>query len=116
MAFLAGQRGRDVEVLAQALEQGSTKMVPAVLTELVSIPNIEPADEFAFLTIPLLAVLPGYWHRAGKARSHLFRLGYQPKLADTLIAQMCMDYRALFLTRDRDFTAFRKHLGLKLLP
>ena len=36
------------------------------------------------------------------------------QLADTLIAQTCIDYGIALLTRDRDFTSFQKHAGLKL--
>jgi predicted nucleic acid-binding protein len=91
-------------------------MIPVVLSELLSVPKLNEVTELALLTIPMLETRPGYWSRAGKTRASLLGLGYRPKLADTLIAQMCLDHRALLLSRDRDFSAFRKHFNLKLMP
>jgi len=36
-------------------------------------------------------------------------------LADTLIAQSCIDYRVPLITRDSDFRHFAKYCGLILL-
>jgi predicted nucleic acid-binding protein len=44
--------------------------------------------------------------RAGKTKA---------KLADTLIAQLCIDHEVPLITRDRDFSHFQKFCGLKLL-
>jgi predicted nucleic acid-binding protein len=37
------------------------------------------------------------------------------KLADTLIAQLCIDHEVPLITRDRDISHFQKFCGLKLL-
>jgi predicted nucleic acid-binding protein len=60
-------------------------------------------------------VLTGFWTRAGKLRANLIRRGHRPKLADTLIAQTCLDHKVGLLTRDRDFSTFARWAGLKLL-
>jgi predicted nucleic acid-binding protein len=47
-------------------------------------------------------------------RARMIRLGYKPKLADTLVAQSCLDHGALLLSRDRDFRPFVRHAKLRL--
>lgn len=60
-------------------------------------------------------VVSGFAGRAGRLRADLIRRGYRPKLADTLIAQTCLDHKVGLLTRDRDSGAFARWAGLKLL-
>jgi predicted nucleic acid-binding protein len=98
-----------------ALADGSVVMAPPVLSELLTDPALPPEVERGLLTIPLMEPLPDYWVRAGKLRSALRNRGYKAKLADTLIAQCCIDHDASLLTRDRDFRAFARHGGLILL-
>lgn len=93
----------------------SLVMAPIVLAELLSSPVLSERDVRNFLAVPLLEVTEGYWHRGGRLRAKLLGLGYRPKLADTLIAQSCLDHQAWFMTRDRDFSAFIKHAGLALV-
>jgi len=45
----------------------------------------------------------------------MFRLRLRPKVADTLIAQSCLDHGVPLITRDRDFSSFQKIAGLQLL-
>jgi len=90
-------------------------MAPVVLAELLSDPLLPAQDEQDLVLIHLLELQPGFWRRAGKLRADLIRLGYRPKLADTLIAQTCLDHKVGLLTRDRDFGAFARWAGLKLL-
>jgi hypothetical protein len=60
-------------------------------------------------------VSDGYWARAGKLRAELARRGYAARLADTLIAQSCLDHQVPLITRDRGFQRLAKVAGLKLL-
>lgn len=101
-------------MLAEALEQESLAMSPAVLAELFSDPALTSEAEDALRTLPLLEPAPGFWERAGKLRALLRRRRHRAKLADTLIAQSCIDYRVPLLTRDRDFRPFARHAGLRL--
>ena len=52
--------------------------------------------------------------RAGilRARLHAHRLTF--RLADSLIAQSCLDHNLALITRDRDFRHFAQHGGLRL--
>ena len=90
-------------------------MAPVVLAELLSDPVLPAQDEHDLLLIYLLDLTPGFWYRAGKLRADLIHRRCRPRLADTLIAQICLDHNVPFLTRDRDFRPFEKHAGLKLL-
>jgi predicted nucleic acid-binding protein len=63
---------------------------------------------------PRLEILDGYWVRAGELRARLLRRGLKARLADTLIAQSCLDHQVALLTRDRAFRNFATHAGLNL--
>jgi predicted nucleic acid-binding protein len=90
-------------------------MAPVVLSEMFSDPAIEPAVQEHLRSLPLLETSSGYWERAGMTRALLHKHRSRPKLADTLIAQSCLDYRIPLLTRDRDFLVFARHADLLLV-
>jgi predicted nucleic acid-binding protein len=71
--------------------------------------------ESRLLGIYLLDTPSGFWQRAGKLRASLFKKGHRPKLADTLIAQSCIDHNVALITRDRDFGPFARYGALKLI-
>ena len=115
IAYWEGQRGPDVDLIDLALADQVLVLAPVCLSELLSSPRLTPSFEKALLQVPLLEIMPGYWERAGKLRATLMRRRYRPKLADTLIAQSCLDHQVPLVTRDRDFAAFQKLAGLRLL-
>ncbi len=90
-------------------------MSPVVLAELFSDPSLSRKLQESFRALPMLDTSPGFWERSGRLRARLRERGYRPKLADTLIAQGCIDYRIPLLTRDRDFRLFAKHAKLGLV-
>ena len=114
IAYFSGEVGDDLDRLAECMSNNAICMAPAILAEILSNPWLPAEDESDILTIPLMELTPGFWRRAGKLRASLFRLNYRPKLADTLIAQTCIDHRVPLLTRDRDFRPFVKHGDLLL--
>ena len=89
-------------------------MSPVVLAELFSDPSLSRKLQASFRSLPMLDISPGLWERSGRLRARLRERGYRPRLADTLIAQACIDYRTPLLTRDRDFQPFAKHSKLGL--
>jgi hypothetical protein len=91
-------------------------MAPVVLAELLSDPSMPAATEAGLLAVELLETTAGYWLRAGKLRAMLRQKGFKARLADTLIAQTCLDHGAPLLTRDRGFRPFSSHAGLVLIP
>jgi predicted nucleic acid-binding protein len=115
VALLKGDPGRDVEVVRNALVDGISVLAPASVAELLSDPGITPPIEESVLDVPQLETTPGYWERAGRLRAKLTRQHFRPQLADSLIAQSCLDYDVILVTRDRDFSPFQKLAGLRLV-
>jgi len=115
VALLGGGLGRDVDLVRQALTDRILCVSPASVTELLSDPDPSPSLEKLVTQIPRLEISEGYWERAGKLRARMFRQQLRPKLADTLIAQSCLDHGVPLVTRDRDFSSFQKFAGLRVL-
>ena len=115
VAYMLGEQGADVELVDRALADCSLVLAPVSLSELLSDPLLTASLEKFILGIPELEIKAGYWARAGKLRAKLMRRGYRPKIADTLIAQSCLDHQVPLITRDRDFSVFRDLAGLRLL-
>ena len=115
IAFLQGDGGEDTEFLDKALQDRQVLMAPAVLTELLSDPNL-PLDVAATLSeIPLMDITAGYWERAGALRALVLAKRLKARLGDTLIAQSCIDRGISLITRDHDFSAFTKAANLDLV-
>jgi predicted nucleic acid-binding protein len=114
VAFLAGESGRDVDLLDDALAHNQVCLSPVVISELLSAPQATPALDSLLFDLPLLTIEDGYWHRAGRMRASLLARGYKAFLADTLISQSCLDHGVSLLTRDADFRHFAKYCGLRL--
>jgi predicted nucleic acid-binding protein len=114
VAFLQADEGNDTLLLDRALEDRQLLMVPVVLTELLSDPEL-PADVADTLCdVPAIEIEPGYWQRAGALRAKVLSKRRKARLGDALIAQMCIDRGISLLTRDRDFRAFAEAAGLSL--
>jgi predicted nucleic acid-binding protein len=115
-AFLEGEQGADVQALDVALEARQVLMVPAVLAELLSDPELSPDVARALSEVPLIGIELGYWRRAGELRAKVLAKRRRARLGDALIAQTCIDSGISLLTRDRDFRAFAEMARLDLLP
>lgn len=115
IAFLSGGDDAAADAAGAALEQQHASLPPVVLAELLSDPALQPAVADLLKALPRLEVLDGYWERAGALRRTLLKKGLRARLADTLIAQSCIDHRVPLVTADRDFRHFAKH-GLTVLP
>jgi predicted nucleic acid-binding protein len=115
IAFARGEPQPDVATVAEALTHRLLVLAPASVTELLSDPKLSSTFQALIAGIPCLEISSGYWERAGKLRSLLIGRHFRPKIADTLIAQSCLDHDVPLVTRDQDFKAFRQYAGLKLL-
>ena len=113
--YLAGSAGPDVDAVDVALIESQACLPPVVLCEILSDPKLPRAVEEVVLQIPTLELAAGFWERAGRLRARMAAAGHKAKLADTLIAQSCLDHRAPLVTRDRDFSHFAA-AGLQLVP
>jgi predicted nucleic acid-binding protein len=115
IAFLQGDGGEDAQLLDKALEDRQVLMVPAVLTELLSDPNLPSAVAATLAEVPLIDITPGFWERAGALRATVLAKRRKARLGDALIAQSCVDRGIPLLTRDKDFLAFAEAASLDLV-
>jgi hypothetical protein len=115
IAFLQGEGGEDAELLDKALEDRQVLMAPAVLTELLSDPELPPAVAVSLSEVPLIELTPGYWERASALRAQVLGQRVNARLGDALIAQSCIDRGVPLITRDRDFRAFTQAANLDLM-
>jgi len=113
IAYLSGEEGQDTGILDHAVIHGAVVMAPVVLSELLSDPSLESQDAADLCAITLLEIGAGYWERAGRLRAQLLAKRVKARLADTLIAQICIDHDVPLITRDKDFRHFAKY-GLRL--
>lgn len=114
IAYIGGATGVDIDDLDVALAQAQLILPPVVLTELLCQPRLPEHHREQILLLPLLDTGPDFWVRASASRSKLLALKLRARLADTLIAQSCIDHDVPLITRDRDFRHFAEHCGLKL--
>jgi hypothetical protein len=114
IAYLSGGNGADVDAVDRSLLDNQLYLPPVVLTELLSDPKLPNDAASALRGLPLLELVPGFWDRAGVLRSTIIRGKRRARLADTLIAQSCLDSDVALITRDADFRAFSQLAGLKL--
>jgi predicted nucleic acid-binding protein len=115
IAYLSGAAGSDVDAVEIALRSEQAVFPPVVLCELLSDPVLPTSVSQVVQQVPLLAILGGFWERAGFLRAKLIAKGRKARLADTLIAQACLDHDLPLVTRDTDFRHFARISNLKLL-
>ena len=114
IAFLSGAAGSDVSAVKSAIAMRQAVFPAVVVTELLSDPTLRP-DAASFVRgIRRLLILDGYWERAGDLHANILRRGLKARLADTLIAQSCLDHDVTLVTRDQDFRHFARYGGLRL--
>lgn len=116
IAYLSGAAGADVEAVGLALAHRQAVLPPVVLTELLSDRELPRAVKDLLVGLPLLPLSDGYWERAGLLRSRVLARGRKARLADTLIAQSCLDHETELVTRDANFRNFAGAVDLKVLP
>jgi predicted nucleic acid-binding protein len=115
IAYFSGEEGVDVESVDRALQLSQAALPPVVLVEILSDPSLD--REFARLIrrMPILKCDSGFWERAAVTRAKILSKKLRARLADTLIAQSCLDNEVPLVTRDLDFKHFALHAGLMLL-
>ena len=113
-SFFKGDGCRESDLIQVALTGSDICLPPIVLTEMLSDPAARREMEETVAGFPLLPILDGYWERAGLCRRRLIQKGLKAAVANTLIAQSCIDHDVALITRDPDFRHFAKYCGLKL--
>ena len=114
VAYFADVNGEDVEAVDEALALKQVIIPPVVLSEILSMKTLPEKVIDLLRSIELLEIGSGYWERVGELRRSLLLSGRKARLADTMIAQSCIDHHTSLITRDADFSHFIKS-GLKLV-
>ena len=114
--FLKGLRTAGVDEIRRALNSRVLWLPPPVKTELLSAPMAPPALSHLLDGARLLPIRHGFWDRAGTTRRLLMSKGLKAKLADTLIAQCCIDADVELIAADGDYLHFAHWCGLRLKP
>ncbi|MFT3742362.1 MAG: PIN domain-containing protein [Gammaproteobacteria bacterium] len=99
----------------EALQCHTLVLPPVVIAEICSDSSLPVKFLNKILELPFLEVLEGYWQRAGMNRAKLISKKFKARLADTLIAQSCIDHQIPLITCDTDFRHFVKYCQLILL-
>jgi predicted nucleic acid-binding protein len=114
VAYFSGESGDDIDRLDAALRSGDLVLPPVVVTEILSDPAAKNALDAEISQLATLPIDDGYWMRAAHSRRVLQENGLKARIADTPIAQSCIDHDVPLITRDRDFRHFSERCGLRL--
>lgn len=106
--------GDDTALVESALADHQACLPPVVLTELLSDPKFPRTVGALLCQLPLLDADAAFWERAGRLRAKLLARRRRARLADTLIAQSCIDHDVRLVTRDDDFRHFAQIARLRL--
>ncbi len=115
IAYLSGANSPVATAAGMVLAERQACLPPVVLAEILSDPKLPKEVAVLLIALPILDILDGYWERAGKLRSRVLAAGRRARLADTLIAQSCIDHHVGLITADRDFRHYVKAGRLRLL-
>ena len=116
IGYLGGADRPDTRLVHQLLSAGTAVLPPVVVTEVLSQPGLPKNVALLISALEILPVTEGFWERAGRTRSQVIAKGRRARLADTLIAQACLDHDVPLITNDADFKRFAAVVGLRLLP
>lgn len=114
IAYLRGEEGSDIESVDQAFKLKQAALPPVVLTEVLSVTGLDHSVANLIREMPILKADSGFWERAAATRAKILSRRLRARLADTLVAQSCLDYGVPLITRDSDFRHFAIHAGLIL--
>jgi len=112
--YFQGKNNQQTEKLDEILHAQSLVLPPIVLVEILSDPFLPKKFIERLEELPTLELTENFWQRAGVTRSKLISKKLKARLADTLIAQSCIDNEVPLLTRDGDFRHFAKYCRLVL--
>lgn len=115
IAYFAGEKARDTELLDYHLKIHAVMMHPVVIAELFSDEQMPEDIKGNLLSLPEIKLLDGFWARVGRLRAQMRGAKMTPKLADTMIAQGCIESNTPLVTRDHGFQRFQKFTALHLV-
>ena len=113
--WAAGAATPKTELLNTHLATATLFVVPVTIAELMSARVLTPEIEALADALAVLELKQGYWTRVGLLRGRCLAAGRRARLADTMIAQACLDSGLPLLTEDSDFSVFSELAGLELV-
>ena len=114
IAYIQGDARADVTRLERAIMTSEILLPPVVVSEVLSDPGLPDTHKALIANLRVLEIGDGYWQRAGELRAGLLTRKLKARLADTLVAQSCIDHDVPLIAGDGDFRHFEKYCGLKL--
>ncbi len=114
IAYIEGESGADVDLCAKLIPISELYLPAPVVVEALSNAKTRHLVEPTFRKLSILDFKDDFWFRASQLRANIIAQKLKANLADTLIAQSCIDHGVALITRDTDFRHFAKHGGLKL--
>lgn len=114
IAYLQGEDAKDVLWIEEALSSHALVFPPVVLSEVLSDYSLPTALVENIMRLPLMSIKPNFWYRVGMLRSKILHKKLKARLADSLIAQFCIDHQISLITRDQDFRHYVKYGELSL--
>lgn len=112
--YFKGVETLETKKVDEVLIHHALVLPPVVLSELLSDPKLPPDFLDYLAALPILELKANFWKRAGLTRATLIKHKLKARLADTLVAQSCIDHRIPLITADDDFRHFNKHCGLEI--
>lgn len=113
--YFQGVNNAKTDKLDEVLTHHALLLPPVVISEIMSDSLLPVEFREKIIELPMLDPTEGYWQRAGMNRAKLIAKKLKARLADTLIAQSCIDYEVPLLTQDSDFRHFAKFCRLILI-
>ncbi len=114
IAYIQGNSGPDVDLFESALDSNQIVLPPCVIPEVFCDLGLPSLHRALLTALPLLELKEGFWQRAAQSRGQVLSRKLKACLADTLIAQCCIDHDLVLIQRDGDFRPFAQYCGLKL--
>jgi predicted nucleic acid-binding protein len=114
IAYVEGETGKDTMLLDELIPARLVLLPPPVIVEVLSNIRTRHLVEPTLRRLKTLDFKEDFWFRASLLRADILAKKLKANLADTLIAQSCIDHGVALITRDTDFRHFAKHGGLKL--
>ena len=114
-AFLIGEDAPDVHALITAIEQEQLILPPMVISEILSANSLADLAAETLLVLPRLNLPINFWETVGKNRRILLNQGLKARLADSMIATLCIMTKSSLIARDGDYKHFEREFALKMV-
>lgn len=115
VAYFQGENSADTKLVEQLIIDRRLILSPIVVAEILSNPHLSPVFVKDITSFPTFEIDGYFWRRLGFMRSKLIEKKLKARLADSAIAQVCIDNNVELIVRDVDFRHFEKYCGLKII-